>query len=232
MHLKELPMSAPRLSDRLLDQTRDIRARILDHPFVRGIGTGDLPLDGFRFYVRQDYRYLIEYSRVLALGAARARDIALMELFASLTNATLTVEMELHRGFCERLGITRADLEATPIAPTTHAYTNHLLTTAYMSSATELMAALLPCQWGYWEIGRHLAARGLPEHQPLYAEWIMMYAGDDYATLARKLLDTFDRVATNSTTRDIEHIADVFVTSSRYEMAFWEMAYRQEQWPV
>ena len=46
-----------------------------DHPFVRGIGDGTLDLERFRFWVRQDYRFLIEYGRLLALGAARAPDL-------------------------------------------------------------------------------------------------------------------------------------------------------------
>ena len=42
------------------------------HPFVRGIGDGTLDEARFRYYVRQDYRFLIDYGRLLALGAARA----------------------------------------------------------------------------------------------------------------------------------------------------------------
>jgi thiaminase (transcriptional activator TenA) len=40
-------------------------------PFVRGIADGTLDLERFRFWVRQDYLFLIEYSRLLALAAAR-----------------------------------------------------------------------------------------------------------------------------------------------------------------
>src|ERR687896_305929 len=54
------------------------------HPFVRGIGDATLPEERFRFYVRQDYRFLIEYGRLLALGAARAPRLAEMRRFAGL----------------------------------------------------------------------------------------------------------------------------------------------------
>jgi thiaminase (transcriptional activator TenA) len=47
--------------------------RELKHPFVRGLGDGTLSIDRFRFYLAQDYVFLIEYCRVFALGAAKAR---------------------------------------------------------------------------------------------------------------------------------------------------------------
>ena len=44
-----------------------IRQAILSHPFVTGVGDGSLPVERFKHYVLQDYVYLIDYSRVLAL---------------------------------------------------------------------------------------------------------------------------------------------------------------------
>lgn len=219
-------------SDHLLAATRDVQQQVLDHPVVQGIGRGDLSLDQFKYYVRQDYLYLIEYSRVLALGVARAHDLEVMELFAELVHATLHVEMELHRGYCERFGISREELEQTEASPTTHAYTRHLLSVAYGGTIAELMAALLPCQWGYWEIGQHLAGRGLPAHQPLYAEWIEMYSGEEYAELAARLRRTFDRVVADASPAESARLAEIFAISSRYEYAFWDAALRQETWPV
>ncbi len=219
-------------SSQLLELTAPIRERILSHPFVRGIGSGSLPLGPFTYYIRQDYVYLLEYSRVLALGVASARDLELMELFAELVHATLHVEMELHRGYSERFGITRRDLDTTTPGPTTHAYTRHLLAVAYGGSSAELMAALLPCQWGYWEIGQDLAARGLPTEQPLYAEWIEMYSSAEYRDLAVQLRETFDRVAARVSEDEQERLRDIFVASSRYEYAFWDASLRMEEWPV
>ena len=43
------------------------------------------------------------------------------------------------------------------------------------ATSAELAAALLPCMWGYAEIGARLAAAGPPDH-PGYAAWIATYA--------------------------------------------------------
>jgi len=97
---------------------------ILDHPMVRELGQGTLDEAPFRYWVRQDYVYLIEYSRLFALGASKASTLDHMGTFADLLESTVTVEMDLHRSYAEEFGIGEAELEATTPSPTTRAYTD------------------------------------------------------------------------------------------------------------
>ena len=219
--------------------TDDIRARadklqqaILGHPFVTGIGDGTLDVERFKHFIRQDYLYLIEYSRVLAMASARAPSLEPMGRFAELLNETLNTEMSLHRGYCARFGITEAELEATQPAPTMQAYTDFLVRTAYDGSFGELVSALLPCMWGYCEIGLTLDERGKPANQPLYAEWIDMYSTPEFKALADWLRGLVDRLAESASPEERQRMEAAYVTSTRYEYAFWDMAYRLEEWPV
>ncbi|HZA18162.1 MAG TPA: thiaminase II [Pseudonocardiaceae bacterium] len=200
------------------------------HPFVRGIGDGTLDLERFRFWIRQDYLFLIEYSRLLALAAARAPDLETMGRFASLLHETLHEEMDLHRSYCADLGIPAADLEREKMAPTTRGYTDFMLRTATVGDFAELVAALLPCMWGFNEIGRRLAEQGLP-HSERYARWIEMYASDEFTSLVDWLRELTDRISTNLPGASLDKMRDVFITSSRYELSFWEMAWTLEAWP-
>ncbi len=209
-----------------------IFAQAHHHPFVQGIGDGTLPVERFRFYIEQDYLFLIEYSRVLALAVAKGQTLAGMGQFAELLHATLQVEMALHRGYAEKFGIAPERLAAVAAAPTTYAYTRHLLTTAYSSSLVAIAGSLLPCQWGYGEIGRSLAAAGAPPDQPLYAEWIAMYAGAEYNDLVAGLIASFDQMAAQASEAERQQVAAIFDISARYEWAFWEMSWQMEQWPV
>ena len=145
------------------------------HPFVRGIGDGTLDPDRFRFWIRQDYLLLIEYSRLLALATARAPDLDTMTRFADLGHETLHEEMDLHRSYCADLGIPAADLEREQMAPTTRGYADFLLRTATVSDFADLVGALLPCMWGFNEIGCRLAEHG-PAGDEHYARWIEMYS--------------------------------------------------------
>src|SRR5829696_390364 len=112
------------------------------HPFVLGIGAGTLPIEPFKFWVRQDYLFLIEYCRLFALAAARAPDLDTIRRFAELLTATVNDEMALHRAFAAEFGMTPEDLERETMAPTTRGYTDFLLRTAALGDFMELAAAL------------------------------------------------------------------------------------------
>ena len=200
------------------------------HPFVRGIGDGSLDLERFRFWIRQDYLFLIEYCRLFGLGAARAPDLATLTRFADLLQATARTEMDLHRSYAGELGISLEDLEREEMAPTTRAYTDFLIRLAATGDFAELVAALLPCMWGFSEIGQRLAAGG-PPPEPRYAAWIDAYASAEFADLATWCRQLVDGVAAQAGKAVRRRMEEAFLTSSRYELAFWEMAWAQERWP-
>ena len=155
------------MSERFTDRLRSLADPIWQaqhfHPFVRGIGGGTVERDQFRYWVRQDYLFLIEYARLLAFAAARAPDLETMTRFAALAQETLQTEMALHRAYAADFGISARELEGEEMAPTTQAYTDFLLRSAAIGDYAELLAALLPCIWGFSEIGIELARQGLPE---------------------------------------------------------------------
>jgi thiaminase/transcriptional activator TenA len=202
------------------------------HPFVTGIGDGTLPLEKFRYYMRQDYVFLIEFCRAISLAVVKAPAVEDMGWFARLLHETLNTEMALHVGFCEDFGITEDELKRTQPSPTTLAYTRHLVQSGFSGGVVEVAAAILPCSWGYCEIGQMLADRGAPANQPLYARWIEMYSSPQFAELAGWLRSFIDRAALSSGRRELERMERAFLISSQYEYMFWDAAYRMEEWPI
>ena len=219
-------------SDELRKTVADMWDREQKHPFVTGIGDGSLELDKFRYYMRQDYLFLIDFCRAISLAAAKTADVQDMGWFAKLLHETLNTEMALHISFCQDFGITEAELLATEPSPTTMAYTGHLLQTGYSASIGEIATSILPCSWGYTEIGQMLAERGAPESQPLYGRWIEMYSTPEFAELAEWLRSFIDRIAEGCSSAELLRMEQVFRTSSQYEYKFWDAAYHMEQWPV
>jgi len=220
-----------RFTDELHKKAAAIWEAQIQHPFVRGIGDGTLSLEKFKFWLRQDYVFLIEYARLLALAAARSPDLDTMTRFATLLKETVEVEMNLHRAYAAEFGISLAELEKELPAPTTRAYTDFLLRVATVGDFAELAAALLPCMWAFSEIGRRLAAQPAPAEKR-YAKWIAMYSSREFAELAQWCRDLLDRLAAGLPQRDLQKLEATFLTSSRYEWQFWEMAWNMEQWGI
>ena len=100
------------ISDEFLAAAESYWEEQARHPFVRGIADGSLSEEKFRRWLTQDYLYLLELSRVLGFAAARADQPESMAWYAEMLHLTLNVEMDLHRRFAARFGLTREDLDS------------------------------------------------------------------------------------------------------------------------
>ena len=199
--------------------------RCLNHPFVTGLGDGSLPVEKFRYFMLQDYLYLFDYARVFALGVVKARDPELMRTFAANVEAILNGEMKIHRAYMQRLGITEAQVFAVQPALDNLSYTHYMLSVANAGTPVEIVASILACSWSYAEIGQALAKLpGALEH-PFYGEWVQSYAGEEYAAMNQGLIDLMNKLAENVSDEQLEHLKEIFVNCSRYELGFWDMAW-------
>jgi thiaminase (transcriptional activator TenA) len=161
---------------------------------------------------------------VLALACARAPRLDLMERFAELTQATLTNEMDLHRAYALEWGVKPDELARESPTATTRSYSDFLIRTASIGDYDELLASLLPCMWGYSELGKTLERRNRNDHP--FRAWIETYSSDEFAELARWCREALDTLADAA---DLDRLREPFLVSSRFELAFWDMAWRLEQ---
>jgi len=214
----------------LWDAAAPIFARILEHPFLRGLTDGSLPEERFRFYVKQDALYLREYARCLALASAKAPTGSWCEMFAAHAQSALNVERSLHEAYFAAWGLAPEEVEATAPTPTTLAYTSYLLRVAGTGTFEELIGAILPCYWIYWEVGKTLVATGSPN--AVYQRWIDAYASEQFASAVQRVLDAANRSTADLPASRLAVIRRHYLTASRYEWMFWDAAYNMESWPV
>jgi thiaminase (transcriptional activator TenA) len=218
------------LADELWRGVSDVYAAILAHPFLNELTEGTLAPEKFAFYVIQDALYLADYARALAVVASRAALTTDIEMFARHAADAIAVERTLHDSLLADLGIDPASAARAEPAPATVAYTSYLLATARGGSYAEGVAAVLPCYWIYWEVGRELLRRGSPDLR--YQRWIDTYGGEDFGAVVREVLTVTDRIGPALSEPDRALVHQHFRTTSRYEWMFWDAAYRQEAWPV
>ena len=197
------------------------------HAFVEGLRTGTLPREAFLHYLKQDYIFLIHFSRAWALAAATSDTMAEMRAASATLHALAHVEMPLHIRLCAEAGIAEEALQATEEAAATLAYTRYVLEAGYSGDFLDLMAALAPCVLGYGEIGARLAGSTGP-----YADWCATYGGADYQQLCRDVGALIDGALAHRLGEDwpelprARHLSARFATATRLEVGFWDMGLR------
>ncbi|MGY0692726.1 thiaminase II [Virgibacillus sp. FSP13] len=219
-------------TDRLWKKVGPIWNAYLEHPFVKGLGEGWLDQEKFKHWMKQDYVYLIEYSRLFALGSAKSQNLKTMTLFAELLHGTLDMEMDLHREYAKKFNISNEELEATEAGATTTAYTSYMLNVSQQGGVENVVASVLACAWSYNFIGKNLAEwEGALEH-PFYGHWVEMYASNEFTELANTCKGLMNEIANGKPEHELAALEDIVVKTSYFEYMFWDMAERKEKWPV
>ncbi|AHY45865.1 Putative transcription activator [Rubrobacter radiotolerans] len=212
------------LSADLWRENRDLARKALEHPFVAGLGSGQLSLVSFRHYVAQDAFFLESFARAYALALSRSPDRAGLGEFAALISGVLE-ELDLHDAYARRWGVSLAGVEPSDA---TLAYTDFLLRTAALEDVGLTCAAMTPCMRLYAYLGRELAERegGGPAPDNPYAEWIETYSDPEFEGLARTLEGLLDRYAPAREPGG-RAVNATYRRAMTLEVAFFEAAYRQ-----
>ena len=207
-----------------------LRQQIYDMPFNRELAAGTLSEPRFRFYMIQDSLYLERYSRALAIASAKAPDAEAMEQFARSAQGALVVERALHEGFFQKFGVAASEAINAEPSPTCTGYTNFLLSVAHQASYEELVAAVLPCFWIYWDVGNRIAKEAHGDNP--YKAWIDTYSDPEFGEAVNAVIAITDRAAAAATDDRRNAMLKAFTRSTQYEWMFWDSAYRLEAWPV
>jgi thiaminase/transcriptional activator TenA len=215
---------------RLREECLPVWESLATHPFLAELAAGELPPEKFRFYLEQNLMYLPEYSRAIAIGAARSRDDAELRSFAAGLDNIVTTEIPENEALLEQIVALGAEDRGgtSAMAPANLAYTSFLVAAAFRGGPLEVMTAIMPCAWSYAEIATGLLDAA--SDHPVYATWLAFFASDEYAALIERMKDELDALARREGA-GAERLAETFRNGARLELGFWEMAYTLEQWP-
>ena len=141
-----------------------------------------------------------QYGRTNALAAYKTEDMVEMAASMEITNAVIK-ETEMHVQvrpslpcarlsltsvrvqYCEKYGISRAELLAVPESVTCVAYTRFVLDVAAKGDLLDARVVTYPCLLGYGHVGKRLVAQvadvDRSDANP-YWGWIKEYGGDWY----------------------------------------------------
>lgn len=212
-------------TQQLLDYAAEVWTAYNEHPFVLGIQNGTLEREKFRFYMIQDYLYLGDYAKIFALGVAKATSLSNAMLFSRYISV-MNGELNVHSNYMARLGITQEDIDSAKRSLDSLSYTSYMLRVAYEETEVEIVAAILACAYSY-----EVIAKKMVENNPaavddeFYGSWISGYVSEEYSEENRVLIELLDDMTKSYTPAQIEHLKEVFLACSRYEMAFWDLSW-------
>ena len=188
------------IADTLWHENQNLAIACLNHPFVQGIGNGQLSRDTFAYYVGQDAFFLEAFARAYSIAAAKAEDWDGFTVFHSLADGVLQ-ELKLHHSYAQKWEV---DLQTVQPGTATRQYTDFLLATAWGQDIGVTATAMLPCMKLYAFLGKSLAQSGITDHD--YGDWIATYSSDEFEPLVNQLeqlAETYSRLSqtTRSTYR-------------------------------
>ena len=200
-----------------------------NHPFVQELGKGTLDKEKFKFYLLQDYLYLLQYAKVYAMAAVKAEDEMAMTNFTNVQHYIFTGEMDIHREYMARYGVTKEEIENARASLFNRTYTANMLAYGLTGNLTEIIATIFPCAWTYSDYGKRLKAQyaGTLENN-FYGFWIEKYASFAFEESFEWFYDYLDNLVEKMTDKQRRRIEEIFISSVEFEYLFWDMAYKQQ----
>jgi len=196
------------------------------HEFVQRMGNGTLPRETFKYYMIQDYLYLIHFARANALAGYKTKNLDDIAAAAQIVTH-IRHEINLHISECAEFGMTQEDMEKHEESQACTAYSRYVLDIGQSEDWLALHISLLPCLLGYGMIARRLHSEQANNHAAEinpYLSWINNYVADDYTAAVEKGCALIEKHAVYQSPHRIEELIAIFVHATQMETGFWDMA--------
>ncbi|KAI6107725.1 hypothetical protein EV401DRAFT_429959 [Pisolithus croceorrhizus] len=143
----------------LLKRNRDVFEKIINHSFPRKLGDGTASLDGFRYYMIQDMKYLETCAQLKMIAAGESHDFEEVRGFFPRHKRSLEYVDNLKTICITKLGVPASIIEATPQSDelrTSERFYKLALHDRHEEALFGYYLVLLPCILSYWKIANRL----------------------------------------------------------------------------
>lgn len=254
MAIRTLPSfstaAAPRFSDTLWSQLEQPLEKMHRHPFVAAVRDGSIDEATMRFYLEQDFLYLIHYGRAFKILSARVQGVegsaAAERASKMLTACAAGLDpKKLGQDSKSAFALARLNWDAlkdTEQAPYTRLYTDHLLKAATLDPYPSAITALLPCPLTYQRLFSDkdpadgslphvLSSSSASDSTKLCKAWVEHYGSPSYRAYVNKWCSIIDDVAAEASDAELAAMRREFDLATRMEYLFWDMAWeRRSDW--
>ena len=191
-----------------------------DHKFLSDLVNNKLPDKDFKRYLVQDYIFLQQFLKILALSVYKSNSFEEINRSVNFIKG-IDNEIKLHLSYCKKWRIPLTSLSNIKVEKANSAYTDHVLSVGKNGNNLDIFSSLSPCIIGYGEIGFKLS-KIKNWKKSKYSSWIKMYSSKEYQQVAKDNIDYLDILLKNNKDKKLNTLKRNFKKSTILERNFWE----------
>lgn len=201
----------------------------INHEFVKQIAIGTLPRHKFKFFIEQDYSYLVDYGRVHCIAASKAPTLENMEEELSIVS-NIKTEMNHHReklikNFNASGENYFANIERGNALKN---YSRYFADIAKRGNWAELIVSLTPCLMGYGCALKQVQKFIKTDIDPMYKDWLDVYSNKMYTDAMDAGRTIMNEIASTYPPEQLEILITIYADVCELETKFWDAALQYE----
>ena len=190
-----------------------------EHRFLFDLVSNKLPAENFKKYLVQDYIFLQQFLKILALSVYKSKSFEEIDRSVKFIKG-IDHEIRLHINYCKKWKIPLRSLDNIKVEKANSAYTNHVLNVGKNGNNFDIFSCLSPCIIGYGEIGFKLS-KIKNWKKSKYSSWIKLYSSKEYQQVAKDNINYLDILFKNKKDKNLTRLKKNFKKSTMLERNFW-----------
>ena len=191
-----------------------------NHKFLLDLVNNKLPNKNFKKYLVQDYIFLQQFLRILALSAYKSTSFEEINRSVNFIKG-IDHEIKLHINYCKKWKIPLKALNNIRVEKANSSYTDHVLNIGKNGNILDIFSCLSPCIIGYGEIAHNLT-KIKNWKKSKYNSWIKMYASREYQQVAKDNINYLDHLLKKNKNINEAKLIKNFKKSTILERNFWQ----------
>tara|TARA_B100001063_G_C16737032_1_gene542625 strand:+ start:849 stop:1511 length:663 start_codon:yes stop_codon:yes gene_type:complete len=190
-----------------------------NHKFLSDLVNNKLPYKNFKNYLIQDYVFLQQFLKILALSVYKSKSFEETNRSVNFIKG-IDHEIKLHINYCRKWKIPVKSLNQIKVEKANSSYTDYVLGVGKNGNNLDIFTCLSPCIIGYGEIGFRLS-KIKNWKKSKYSSWIKMYSSKEYQKVANDNIRYLDILSQNYKNIKFDKLKERFKRSTILERNFW-----------
>ena len=191
-----------------------------NHKFLSDLVNNKLSDKNFKRYLVQDYVFLQQFLKILALGVYKSKSFEEINRTVNFIKG-IDHEIKLHISYCKKWKIPIKSLNNIVVEKANSAYSDHVLGVGKNGDTLDIFSCLSVCIIGYGEIGFKLS-KIKNWKKSKYNSWVKMYSSKEYQQVAKDNIDYLDIIYKKNKNKNLPKLKKNFKKSTILERNFWE----------